>query len=66
MDRKEAMRRLKNSTAFTFVGGRVLMRDVRVLNAVAELREQGDNGGLASDTRPPSALVPRTSGVLPS
>lgn len=66
MDRKEALRRLKNTTAFTFVGGRVLMRDARILTAVAELRAQDDNAGMASDARAQGALVPRTSGVMPS
>ncbi len=63
MDRAEAMRRLKSSTEFTLVGGRVLVRDPRILAAVAEIREERPQGG---SRRPSSGQLPRTGGLLPS
>ncbi len=38
MNREEAQRRLKETSGFTFVGGRVRISDSQLLATVAELR----------------------------
>lgn len=64
MDRAEALRRLRSTTAFTFVGGRVLVRDARVLAAIADLRAEGASG--EAPHRVSAGHTPKAVGVLPS
>lgn len=40
MEREEALRQLHATTAFKFIGGKVLLRDAAVLKAVADLRRE--------------------------
>lgn len=42
MEREEALRQLRASSAFTFVGDKVLLRQANVLKAVQELQKQAD------------------------
>ncbi len=40
MDREEALRKLQATTAFTFVGDKVLLRQATVLQVAAEIERQ--------------------------
>jgi len=64
MDRAEALRRLRSTTEFTLVGGRVLVRNARVLATIAELRAEGASG--ESARRAVGGHTPKAAGVLPS
>ena len=55
---------MRSTTAFTFVGGRVLVRDARVLAAIADLRAEGASG--EAPHRVSAGHAPKAVGVLPS
>ena len=59
MTREQALRRLEQTSNFTFVGGRVLITDQRTLEAVAELRSEGAVANAVH--MPPSRPMPTTT-----
>ncbi|HEX7001913.1 MAG TPA: hypothetical protein VF164_09475 [Trueperaceae bacterium] len=48
MDRSEALARLSRSTRFQFVGERLVVRDVALLEAIAEVQRVEEETGVAA------------------
>ena len=50
MDRSEALARLSRSTRFQFVGERLVVRDVALLKAIAEVQRVEEENGVGART----------------
>jgi len=57
LDRSEALARLSRSTRFQFVGERLVVRDVALLKAIAEVQRVEEETGVAASAE--AQVAPR-------